>query len=157
MDNWLVVPSCQVEIVIVKESMIGYESRVAEALGTKEVPEVNRRYLCLYRKFLLNHLAKNCMLTGREDFLWEEIYVFGPGDKAEYARLKKVRPSYTDEYKLSDIISDKTVDNDLIARVKRLSDRKIFEIGLSWLTTKNEKCAEFQFLDDFASWVVNCF
>jgi hypothetical protein len=142
-------------IVKVKESMVGFESRVAEALGTKEVPELSRRYLRRYRKYLLNHLDKNCVLTGREDFLWEEIYVFGPGDKAEYARLKKIRPSYTDEYKLLDIISDKTVENDLIARIKRLSDQKIFEIGLLWLTTEDEKCAEFQILDDFASWVVN--
>ena len=137
--------------------MVGFESRVAEALGTKEVPEVSLRYLRRYRKYLLNHLDKKCVLAGREDFLWEEIYIFGPGDKAEYARLKKIRPSYTDEYKLLNIISDKTVDNDLIARVKRLSDQKIFEIGLSWLTTKDEKCPEFQFIDDFASWVVNCF
>jgi hypothetical protein len=144
-------------IVKVKESMVGFESRVAEALGTKEVPELSRRYLRRYRKYLLNHLDKNCVLTGREDFLWEEIYVFGPGDKAEYARLKKIRPSYTDEYKLLDIISDKTVENDLIARIKRLSDQKIFEIGLLWLTTEDEKCAEFQILDDFASWVVNWF
>ena len=80
-----------------------------------------------------------------------------PGDKAEYAHLKKTRPSYTDEYKLLDIIVDKTVENDLTARIERQSDRKIFTIGLSWLTTKNKECAEFQFLDDFASWVVNCF
>jgi hypothetical protein len=141
----------------VKKSMVGYESRVAEALGTKEVPEVSLRYLRCYRTYLLNHLDKNCVLTGREDFLWEEIYVFGPGDKAEYAHLKKTRPSYTDEYKLLNISVDKIVENDLIARVERQSDRKIFAIGLSWLSTKDEKCAEFQFLDDFASWVVNWF
>jgi hypothetical protein len=131
------------------------ELRITHALGTKKVPAVSRRHLIRYRKYLLSCLDKNCVFTGREDFLWEEIYVFGPGDKAEYERLKKKFPSYTDDYQLLDLITDKTMENDLIAQVKRLSDQKNFNIGLSWLTTKDKHCQEFQFLNDFASWIVN--
>jgi hypothetical protein len=43
----------------------------------------------------------------------------------------------------------------LIAKLKRLSDGKIFEVGLSWLTTKKNKGKNYQLLNDFATWVVN--
>jgi hypothetical protein len=100
-------------------------------------------------------LDKEAVLTGREDFLWEEFYVFGPGDKNEYAELKKNRASYTDLFALIDIPEKTIRESDLIAKVKRLSDGKKFEIGLSWLTTKNRKTEAYQILDDFATWVVN--
>jgi len=52
-------------------------------------------------------------------------------------------------------LEDQIEENDLIAKVKRLSDGKVFEIGLSWLTTKKKKGKDYQLLDDFATWVVN--
>lgn len=131
------------------------EKRIAEALGTCEVPEVAEENLLKYRKYLLARLDKNTVLTGREDFLWEEKYLLGPGSRAEYERLKKRNPSYEDEYKLLEISGKETEENDLIARVERLSDGKHFEIGLSWLTTKSKKSKDFQPLNDFATWVVN--
>ena len=54
---------------------------------------------------------------------------------------------------LIDILENEIEENDLIAKVKRMSDGKSFEIGLSWLTTKKTK--DYQLLDDFATWVVN--
>ena len=131
------------------------EKRIAEALGAQEVPEVDERNLLKYRKYLLGRLDKGTVLTGREDFPWEEKYVIGPGNRAEYERLKKTNPSYKDEYKLVDISETETDENDLIAVVERLSDKKRFEVALSWLTTKNKKSKDFQPLDDFATWVVN--
>jgi len=131
------------------------EKRIAEALGAQEVPEVDERNLLKYRKYLLGRLDKGTVLTGREDFPWEEKYVIGPGNLAEYERLKKTNPSYKDEYKLIDISETETQENDLIAVVERLSDKKRFEIGLSWLTTKNKNSKDFQPIDDFATWVVN--
>jgi len=136
--------------------MENYEKRIAEALGTGEVPEVDKKNLLKYRKYLLARLDKNTVLTGREDFLWEEKYILGGWDPAEYEHLKKSNPSYTDEYKLLGISGKETEEKDLIARVERLSDGKHFEIGLSWLTTKTKKSKDFQLLDDFATWVVNC-
>lgn len=131
------------------------EKRIAEALGAHEVPEVDERNLLKYRKYLLGRLDKGTVLTGREDFPWEEKYVIGPGNRAEYERLKKTNPSYKDEYKLVDISETETDETDLIAVVERSSDKKRFEIALSWLTTKNKKSKDFQPLDDFATWVVN--
>ena len=50
---------------------------------------------CFERFF--QHLNANlqlpCDVTGSEDFSWEEYYVFGPGDPAEYKRLRKTQPS----------------------------------------------------------------
>jgi len=84
-----------------------------------------------YRKYLLQRLNRKTIFTGREDFPWEEKYVIGPGNRAEYEKLKKTHPSYTDEYELIDILENEIEENDLIAKVKRLSDGKSFEIGLS--------------------------
>lgn len=131
------------------------EARIIKILGTEEVPEVSEENLLKYRKYLLQHIDRKAILTGREDFPWEEIYIFGPGSRAEYEKLKKTHPSYTDEYELMDILENEIEENDLIAKVKRLSDGRVFEIGLSWLTTEKNKGNDYQLLDDFATWVVN--
>jgi hypothetical protein len=131
------------------------EKRIAKALGAQEVPEVDEGNLLKYRKYLLERMDKSTVLIGREDFPWEEEYVFVPGNRAEYERLKKENPSYKDEYKLIGISEAVIEENDLVAQVERLSDKKCFKIGLSWLTTKNKKSKDFQTLDDFATWVVN--
>ena len=138
--------------------MRDYESariRIAKVFGMAEAPEVGKKSLMIYRSYLLQHLDKEAILTGREDFLWEEFYVFGPGDNEEYEELKKTRASYTDTFALIDILEETIGRHDLIAKVKRLSDGKKFEIGLSWLTTKTKKTDAYKVLDDFATWVVN--
>jgi len=132
------------------------EKRIASVFGTDKAPEVGKESLQVYRAHLLQHFDKEAVLTGREDFLWEEFYVFGPGDKKEYEELKKNRASYTDTFELVDIPKKTIGDHDLIALVRRLSDGKKFEIGLSWLTTKKKRTAAYQLLDDFATWIVNC-
>jgi len=130
------------------------EVRIAQVFGTKEAPEVSQENLLKYRQYLLQHFDRKAVLTGREDFPWEEKYVMGPGSRGEYEKLKKANPSYSDEYELIDISEDEVEEKDLLARVKRLSDGKSFEIGLSWLTTK-KKGKDYQLLDDFATWAVN--
>ncbi len=132
------------------------DKRIASVFGMTTAPEVGKETLQAYRTYLLQHFDKDAVLTGREDFLWEEFYVFGPGDKKEYEELKKSRGSYTDTYVLADIPEKTIGGHDLIARVKRQSDEKKFDIGLSWLTTKKKKTDAYQMLDDFATWIVNC-
>jgi hypothetical protein len=131
------------------------EARIAQVFGTKGAPEVSQENLLKYRKYLLQHFDRKTVLTGREDFPWEEKYVIGPGSRTEYEKLKKTNPSYTDDYELIDISVDEVEENDLLATVKRLSDGKSFEIGLSWLTTKKKMGKDHQLLDDFATWAVN--
>ncbi len=129
--------------------------RIAKVFGTDEAPEVDKKSLLIYRSYLLPRFDKEAVLTGREDFLWEEFYVFGPGDRGEYEKLKKKQASYTDEFELLDILEENAEERDLIARVKRLSDGKTFDIGLSWLTVKTKKTGTYQLLDDFATWAAN--
>ncbi|MCJ7582605.1 MAG: hypothetical protein MUP98_18985 [Candidatus Aminicenantes bacterium] len=54
--------------------------------------------------YLKKNLSYPCVLTGIEDFNWEEFYVFGPGDKEEYEELKKTKPSYMDTFELLELI-----------------------------------------------------
>ncbi len=129
--------------------------RIAKVFNQEEAPEVSRESLQVYRSYLLSRLDRQTVLTGREDFLWEEFYVLGPGDRTEYEQLKKNRASYTDTFLLIDIPERQAEKRDLIARVKRLSDGKTFDIGLYWLTAKKKKTETFQLLDDFATWSVN--
>ncbi len=112
------------------------EKRIAKALAAKEVPEVDEGNLLKYRKYLLERMAKDTVLTGREDFPWEEKYVFSSGNQAEDEELKKENPSFKDEFKLIGISEKEIEENDLVAQVELLSDQKCFKIGLSWLTTK---------------------
>jgi hypothetical protein len=66
-------------------------------------------YLWRKRRLKLEHFKYPCILTGVEDFSWEESYVLGIFDQEEYVQLKKKRPSYTDHFKLvrlEDIIDD---------------------------------------------------
>ena len=60
------------------------EKRIAKALGAQEVPEVDEGNLLKYRKYLLERMDKGTVLTGREDFPWEEEYVIGSGNRVEY-------------------------------------------------------------------------
>ncbi len=135
--------------------MYANEIRMAKVFGADEVQEVSEENLLRYRQYILQNLDRKAILTGREDFPWEEKYVVGPGCRTEYEELKRTNPSYTDEYELIDILKDVIKENDLIAEVKRLSDGKHFEIGLSWLAVKKKRSKAHQLLDDFSNWAVN--
>ena len=56
----------------------------------------NSDTLDIYARYLKKTLELPCLLTGLEDFPWEERYVLGGGDKKEYERLKKDTPSFRD-------------------------------------------------------------
>ncbi len=138
-----------------KETVAAFK-RIASIFGRDAAPEVGKETLQTYRAYLLRHFDKATVLTGREDFNWEEFYLIGPGDKKEYEKLKKSRASYTDEFMLIEIPEETIGDHDLIARVRRLSDKKRFDIGLSWLTTEKKRTKSHRVLDDFATWICNC-
>ncbi len=90
-----------------------------------------------------------------EDFPWEERYLLGGWDTEEYEEFKKYNPSYTDEYDLVELTEPESPYNDVIAKVRRISDKIIFEIGLSWLKCTDSKIENYQLLDDYSVWYVN--
>lgn len=132
--------------------MKDWEQRIHSVLGddSSRSGDTALRYLSHLRRVLRLPLR----VTGREDFPWEEPYVFGGWSGSEYERLKKTNPSYTDVFDLVELLPPEEHD-DVSAKLRRVSDRRMFTIGLSWLTTENEDTPEFQILDDYATWHVN--
>ncbi|MGE0883705.1 MAG: hypothetical protein AB7P14_09185 [Blastocatellales bacterium] len=130
--------------------------RVMAIFGaTDHPPDVSAETLEVYRTYLLQHLVLPCRVTGREDFPWEERFFYGYGSKQEYRELKKTNPSYEDHFDLLGLGEDPDEDDDILAKVRRVSDKKQFVIGLDWLETVTEKSPNYQFLEDYATWYVN--
>lgn len=130
------------------------EIRIEHILGEDNL-KVSYKSLTAYRIHIQNSIEFPCELTGREDFQWEEIYLYGSGDKNEYAELKKSQPSYTDIYTFmafDDQIEDK---NGLMVKVKRLSDSKVFVLPLADLKVTDKTSANHELVHDYAVWYVN--
>jgi hypothetical protein len=113
---------------------------------------------------LFEHLKANltlpCKVMATEDFRWEEPYVFGGWSRAEYKRLRKTQPSYEDEYELLGIERNPDSEwilfnEDLGARVRRISDGRQFVLGLAELKAIDTASPSWQLLEDYAVWFVN--
>lgn len=130
------------------------DARIEKILGEENL-KVSDESLKLYRSYLQEHILVPCEVTGIEDFRWEEYYIFGPGDKEEYEKLKKTRPSYRDIYTF--ISFDELIDDmaGLMVKVKRIADRKQFVLPLADLKTIDKKSPNSQLLDDYSVWFVN--
>ena len=107
-----------------------------------------------YRQHLLKHLSLPIIATGTEDFPWEEPYVLGGWDKEEYEELKKTHPSYTDLFEIESL-APPNGHEDVVARIRRLSDGKRFEIGLSWLSSEDDDDDAYTLLQDYGVWHTN--
>ena len=129
--------------------------RIAEVFEKEEPPEVNERTLNIYLKHLRKNIEHPCMLTGSEDFEWEEFYVIGPGSKKEHKQLRKTHASYLDTFELIDFVLDPYDDGGIHAEVKRLSDQKIFILPLDYLKVRPRKSKNFGPIDDYGVWFVN--
>ena len=105
--------------------------------------------------YLKNNLEFPCLLTGIEDFPWEERYVFGYGDKKQYEELKKENPSYTDTFKLLEFEERQPREERIIVMVERVTDKRQFSIPLDNLEATKRKSKNFQLLEDYAVWWVN--
>ncbi len=128
------------------------EERIHLILGDEN--ERNYENSCRYLDYLKVNIKFPLQVTGIEDFPWEEPYVFGVFDKQEYEILKEDNPSYTDIFELLDLGFPRDF-SDITASIRRLSDQKIFEIGLSWLKVTDENDRMYNFLDDYAVWHTN--
>ena len=136
------------------------DERIAAILGEIEDLDFDETIDTFYEYLKIN-LSLPCEVTGIEDFKWEEIYVFGPGDKEEYRQLKETQPSYTDRYELFEMVRNAEspwamcYEDDIGARVRRISDGKKFLLGLSELEATDKKSRNYQLLDDYSVWFVN--
>ncbi|CAN5907084.1 hypothetical protein BH24BAC1_BH24BAC1_28790 [soil metagenome] len=131
--------------------------RIAAIIGTDNL-DVDKEKLLHYQDYLQQHLSQPCLLTGIEDFKWEEKYVFGYGSPKEYEALKKTRPSYTDTYTFLAFEEKVPVDGEhpfLLVKVRRKGDNRQFTLPLFELKATDPASPNFRLLDDYAMWVVN--
>ncbi|MFW5798210.1 MAG: plasmid pRiA4b ORF-3 family protein [Planctomycetota bacterium] len=128
------------------------DKRIQEILGDDN--ERTMRNAKRYRDYLIEHLSLPVTVTGREDFPWEEPYVVGGWDVQKYEELKKTNPSYTDTFEITSL-TPPNMHADVVAQVRRLSDGRYFEIGLSWLTCDDEDDDAHTLLEDYGVWHAN--
>ncbi|MFQ5330003.1 MAG: hypothetical protein ACE5D4_08465 [Thermodesulfobacteriota bacterium] len=129
------------------------EQRIKKILG--DVCEVGEETASKYMKHLSNSIKSPCLLTGIEDFPWEEPYILGGGSPKEYEELKKENPSYEDKYELIELLKPIDDEFEILAKVKRINDNKIFKIGLSWLEPPDKNNPNYQLLYDYSVWHIN--
>ncbi len=115
----------------------------------------NQQNSSRYLEYLKSAIKSPCRLTGIEDFPWEEPYVIGSWDKDEYEELKKENPSYTDAFDLLELLEPDPESDDIVAKLKRLTDFKIFAVGLSWLKCLDSDDANCQLINDYSVWHTN--
>jgi len=109
----------------------------------------------VFYKHLLGHINYPCIVTGTEDFSWEEPYVLGVFDDKEYQQLKKTKPSYTDKYFLKGLV--KIIDDlyGIKVSVKRISDNKLFELPLWDLKTSDKQDSNTGLFQAYSFWMTN--
>ena len=136
------------------------DARIAKIIGDDEELSfgdcVNKFYHHLKDSLLLP-----CVVTGVEDFDWEEYYVLGPGDPKQYEKLRQKQPSFQDKFELLAIETDFYSEwmmfhgEDLAGHVRRKSDGKEFYLGLAELKAVDKKSKNYQLLHDYAVWFIN--
>ncbi|MCK5130787.1 MAG: hypothetical protein KAR40_01375 [Candidatus Sabulitectum sp.] len=130
------------------------EKRISKILDSQDtfVTETN---LLKYYKYLKKNVQKSCVLTGMEDFDWEEPYVIGGWSEDEYEKKKLTNPSYTDHFKIVGFV-DKIDDcKGIIVKVKRLSDEQKFDLPLWDLKVIGKDSADYLLISDYSSWMTN--
>ena len=129
--------------------------RIAEVFGKEEPPEVEEKTLKIFLKHLRKNVELPCLLTGSEDFEWEEFYILGPGDKKEHEQLRKTEASYLDTFDLIDFVFDPYEHEGIHAEVTRRSDKKVFILPLDYLKVKPRKSTNYDLVNDYGVWFVN--
>lgn len=134
------------------------EKRFMEILDKRDPDEafISAENLSRYHEYLKENLSFPCLLTGIEDFPWEERYVFGYGDEREYKELKKTNPSYTDTFVLPGREHILLERDSILVEVERVSDKKWFVLPLEDLETKDKQSPNHQIVESYSYWYVNC-
>ena len=133
------------------------DPRIMAILGVESQEEMSvtdekhRRFL----KHLEEHISFPCIMTGMQDFRWEEFYVLGPGSRKEYEELKRKNPSYTDHFELLRFHDDLDYMEGIFVHVRRMSDRKEFDLPLADLEAVDEESENYVLLNDYSYWFAN--
>ncbi|MDE5082746.1 MAG: hypothetical protein O4859_16365 [Trichodesmium sp. St18_bin1] len=128
-----------------------FEQKLEEVLGTTTF-KVNQTNLKKYLKYLKKNLAIPCLVTGVEEFEWEEYYTVGPGSQKEYQKLKKTQPSYTDEFNILKLDNKLDVEHGILAVLERTTDNLKFTLPLAELEGVAEDSVDAKLLQYYGIW-----
>ena len=128
-----------------------FEEKLEEVLGTTTF-KVNQTNLKKYLKYLKKNLAIPCLVTGVEEFEWEEYYTVGPGSQKEYQKLKKTQPSYTDEFNILKLDNKLDVEHGILAVLERTTDNLKFTLPLAELEGVAEDSVNAKLLQYYGIW-----
>ena len=128
-----------------------FEQKLEEVLGTT-IFKVNQTNLKKYLKYLKKNLAIPCLVTGVEEFEWEEYYTVGPGSQKEYQKLKKTQPSYTDEFNILKLDNKLDVRDGILAVLERTTDNLKFTLPLAKLEGVAEDSVDAKLLQYYGIW-----
>ena len=128
-----------------------FEQKLEEVLGTTTF-KVNQTNLKKYLKYLKQNLAIPCLVTGVEEFEWEEYYTVGPGSQKEYQKLKKTQPSYTDEFNILKLDNKLDVEHGILAVLERTTDNLKFTLPLAELEGVAEDSVDAKLLQYYGIW-----
>lgn len=132
-----------------------FEKRIKAILGPEELA-VSENTLKTYLEFIKKNVRLPCPVQASQEFEWEEYYLYGPGSKKEYEKLKKVKPSHTDPFAIIGFEDNIESEEDgILVEVQRLTDKKKFTLNLYDLEAVDEESASAELLNDYAVWFVN--
>ena len=131
------------------------EKRIAAILSDNDL-EVTEEKQDIYFDYLQKNILKQAMLTGSEPFPWEERYLFGGGSKKEHENLKKTRASSKDKFELIELMDDIDEDYGIIAKVRRVTDKKQFELPLWNLECTDKNSKSYELISDYSYCMTNC-
>ncbi len=131
-----------------------FESRIQKILDSQTI-NCNQKNLKQYLKHLKTRLQIPCYLTGREDFPWEEEYVYGEGSQQAYEQLKQTYPSHTDQFKLLQFSDQPSADEGILVEVQRTCDQKKFTLPLAALEVTSSDSPDYPLVEDYCIWFIN--
>ena len=148
-DSFQIVEDDDDEVEEIHEEV--FEEKLEEVLGTTTF-KVNQTNLKKYLKYLKQNLAIPCLVTGVEEFEWEEYYTVGPGSQKEYQKLKKTQPSYTDEFNILKLDNKLDVRDGILAVLERTTDNLKFTLPLAELEGVVEDSVDAKLLQYYGIW-----
>jgi hypothetical protein len=131
-----------------------FEARLRKIFGP-HIGAPPEKQIGYYLKYLKKTIVDPCHLTGAEEFEWEEKYLFGPGRKSQYEKLKQNNPSHTDIFLLLRFLDRIDDEDGILVEVKREGDGKGFTLPLIELEVTDPDSPNCELLEDYSLWFLN--
>jgi hypothetical protein len=137
-----------------KYSQDEVEKRILQILKSDD-SSVNEHNQGMYCEYLRKNIQMPCIMTGMEDFDWEEPYLLGGWSQKEYEKLKLTNPSYTDKFEFICFVAEIDDWKGIISKVMRLSDNKKFDLPIWDLMVTDIKSPNYLLISDYSYWMTN--